>query len=165
MPTACGAALAPVHRRYAGHVHARQRRTGHFWQGRFGAVAMDEAHLAAALRYLALNPVRARLAARAADWPWSSVHAHLSRQPDGITEISPVLERHPDFAALIEAGEDADAFARLRRAETIGRPLGDEDFLLRLEALTRRALRPRKRGPKPAAVTDGSQLEFGGLSP
>jgi hypothetical protein len=31
-------ALAPVHRRYAGHVNAQERRRGHFWQGRFGAV-------------------------------------------------------------------------------------------------------------------------------
>ena len=54
-------ALAPVHRRYAGHVHARERRTGHFWQGRFGAVVMDEAHLCAALAYVAQNPVRAAL--------------------------------------------------------------------------------------------------------
>src|SRR5258707_5592537 len=53
-------ALAPAHRRYAGYIHARRKRTGHFWQGRFGAVAMEEAHLAAALRYVALNPVRAR---------------------------------------------------------------------------------------------------------
>jgi putative transposase len=42
-------ALAGVHRRYAGHIHAREKRTGHFWRGRFGCVAMDEAHLAAAL--------------------------------------------------------------------------------------------------------------------
>jgi putative transposase len=28
-------ALAGVHRRYAGIIHARRRRTGHFWQGRF----------------------------------------------------------------------------------------------------------------------------------
>lgn len=58
-------ALAGVHRRYAGGIHARRRRTGHFWQGRFGTVAMDEAHLAAALRYVSLNPVRAGLVARA----------------------------------------------------------------------------------------------------
>jgi putative transposase len=60
--------LAPVHRRYAGAVHARDKRTGHFWQGRFGCLAMDEAHLAAPLRYMALNPERARLVERAADW-------------------------------------------------------------------------------------------------
>src|SRR5579863_4218176 len=35
-------ALARVHRAYAGKIHARRRRSGHFWQGRFGAVAMDE---------------------------------------------------------------------------------------------------------------------------
>src|SRR5579872_2408201 len=42
-------ALAQTHRRYAGHLHRRLRRSGHFWQGRFGAVAMDEAHLRLAL--------------------------------------------------------------------------------------------------------------------
>ncbi|MBX9633493.1 MAG: transposase, partial [Magnetospirillum sp.] len=75
-------ALAPVHRRYAGHVHARLKRTGHFWQGRFGAVVMDEAHLAAAVRYVALNPVRASLAQRPQDWAWSSARTHLAGQDD-----------------------------------------------------------------------------------
>jgi putative transposase len=48
-------ALARVHRSYAGAIQARRKRTGHFWQGRFGAVAMDDRHLAAALRYVSLN--------------------------------------------------------------------------------------------------------------
>jgi putative transposase len=38
-------ALARVHRNYAGIIQARRKRSGHFWQGRFGAVAMNEAHL------------------------------------------------------------------------------------------------------------------------
>ncbi len=143
-------ALAPVHRRYAGHIHARHRRTGHFWQGRFGAVAMDEDHLGAALRYVALNPVRARLAPRAQDWRWSSVHSHLAAREDGVTTIAPVLSRYPDFAAFIESGPDEAAFERLRCAESIGRPLGDERFISRLEAATRRTLKPGKRGPKPS---------------
>ena len=46
----------------------RRKRTGHFWQGRFGCIAMDEEHLAAALRYVSLNPVGARLVDRARDW-------------------------------------------------------------------------------------------------
>ncbi|WP_246686916.1 transposase [Mesorhizobium sp. B2-4-19] len=45
-------ALAKVHRAYAGIIHARQKKTGHFWQGCFGAVAMDEDHLLAAVRYV-----------------------------------------------------------------------------------------------------------------
>ena len=142
-------ALAGVHRRNAGFIHARCRRTGHFWQGRFGAVAMDEAHLVAAMRYVSLNPVRARLAARAQDWRWSSTRAHLTGRDDGITARAPVRERVPDFAGLLAAEADADAFARLRAAESIGRPLGDDRFLARLERVTKRRLAPRKRGPKP----------------
>jgi putative transposase len=141
-------ALATVHRRYAGHVHARLKSTGHFWQGRFGAVAMDEEHLAAALRYVAFNPVRACLAPRPQDWPWSSVHAHLAGRSDGLTTVAPVLERFPDFAKFIGRDVDAEAIERLRRAESIGRPLGDERFLADLEAMTGRALKPAKRGPR-----------------
>ncbi|SFK14309.1 transposase [Caulobacter sp. UNC279MFTsu5.1] len=151
--------LALVHRRYAGAIHARDQRTGHFWQGRFGCVAMDEAHLGAALRYVALNPVRARLVERAADWRWSSLHACLDpERGDGLTRTAPVLSRYPDFAAMIADGEDEALSRGLRRAETIGRPVGGEAFIARLEALTGRPLAPGKRGRKPRG-------EFGALSP
>jgi len=149
-------ALARTHRRYAGHIHEREKRTGHFWQGRFGAVAMDEAHLAAAARYIALNPVRAKLVTRAQDWPWSSVHAYLTGRDDGLTMTRPLRDRFPNFADLLDLGPDEAAFTRLRRSETIGRPLGDEAFLHALEAGTGRTLKPGKRGPKPRVVDDDS---------
>jgi putative transposase len=141
-------ALATVHRRYAGHIHTRLKSTGHFWQGRFGAVAMDEGHLAAALRYVAFNPVRACLAPRPQDWPWSSVHAHLAGRSEGLTTVDPVLVRFPNFAEFIGRDVDAEAAERLRRAESIGRPLGGERFLADLEAMTGRTLKPAKRGPR-----------------
>jgi putative transposase len=85
-PDALRRMLAPLRRRYAGHFHARLGRADHFWQGRYGCVAMDEAHLAAAVRYAALNPVRARLTERAADWPWSSTPVHMGlAADDGVT--------------------------------------------------------------------------------
>jgi putative transposase len=43
---------------------------------------------------------------------------------------------------------------RLRRAETIGRPLGDRKFLDAAERKTRRVLKPAKRGPKPRVEED-----------
>jgi putative transposase len=143
-------ALAPVHRRYAGIIHQRRRRTGHFWQGRFGAVVMDEEHLAAAYRYVSLNPVRARLVARAQDWKWSSVRAHLGRIDDGLTDVRPARDRFRRFADLLEGPGDPDAITRLRQGESIGRPIGSPDFLAKIETLTARVLQPGKRGPKPA---------------
>jgi putative transposase len=76
-----------------------------------------------------------------------------------MTALAPVLERFPRFADLIDEGPDPEAFVRLRRAESIGRPLGDDHFIsrrfvCRLEALTRRSLRPGKPGPKPSDRTE-----------
>src|SRR5580698_2144177 len=143
-------ALARVHRRYAGTLQTRRKRTGHFWQGRFGAVAMDEEHLAAAVRYVALNPVRARLVERAQDWRWSSTRAHLRGKDDGLTALAPIRDRFPEFADLLASEPEADLFERLRAAESIGRPLGNDRFIERIERRTGRALKPGKRGPKPS---------------
>ena len=76
--------FADAHRRYTGYINARMRATGHLWQGRFGSVVVNEEHLANAVRYVSLNPVRARLVDRAKDWNWSSVNAHLTGEDDGI---------------------------------------------------------------------------------
>ena len=62
-------AVGETHRRYSGYINARLRVTGHLFQGRFGSVAMDETHLLAAFRYVAMNPVKAGLVATAHDWP------------------------------------------------------------------------------------------------
>ncbi len=113
--------LAPVHRRYAGHIHARRKRSGHFWQGRFGCVATDEDHLAAYIRYVALNPVRARLVERAQDWPWSSVRAHLTGRADGVTSFFAGARSIPAFSRSARDEPEPEAFERLRRAESGGR--------------------------------------------
>ncbi|MBR0720632.1 transposase [Bradyrhizobium manausense] len=143
-------ALARVHRSYAGTIQARRKRTGHFWQGRFGAVVMDERHLAAALRYVSLNPVRARLVQRAQDWRWSSTRAHLRGKDDGVTALAPIRDRFPEFSDLLATEPEADLFDALRSAESIGRPLGDNRFLARIERQTGRVFKPAKRGPKPS---------------
>ncbi|MGW1421933.1 transposase [Bradyrhizobium manausense] len=149
-------ALARVHRSYAGTIQARRKRTGHFWQGRFGAVVMDERHLAAALRYVSLNPVRARLVQRAQDWRWSSTRAHLRGKDDGVTALAPIRNRFPEFSDLLATEPEADLFDALRSAESIGRPLGDNRFLARIERQTGRVFKPAKRGPKPSVDEMGN---------
>ena len=151
-------ALARAHRAYAGRIHARRRRTGHFWQGRYGAVAMDEPHCVAAWRYVALNPVRARLVERAQDWHWSSARALLGLEDDGLTDVAPARARLARFADLLDADEDVEATERLRKGESVGRPIGSEDFLATLEARTGRRLRPQPRGPKPREARESEDV-------
>lgn len=139
--------LCVVHRAYAGALNARFGRTGHFWQGRYGSVAMDEAHLYEALRYVLLNPVRARLATTADAWRWSSARVYLEGERDGLTNPWHMLGAIADMRAYLAARPDAVRVERLRVAETIGRPAAESDFLRRLERDCGRRLRPRRRGP------------------
>jgi putative transposase len=54
---------------------------------------MDEFHLLAAFRYVAMNPVKAKMVTQASDWAWSSTKAHLSGKDDGLVSVRPLLDR------------------------------------------------------------------------
>ena len=110
----------------------------------------------AAARYAALNPVRARLAARAENWRRSSASALRAGRDDGLASVAPLMDRCGGrFADLLDAPVSAEAISALRAAETIGRPLGSPAFLARLAAATGRDPRPKRRGPKPKGEPNG----------
>lgn len=115
------ALFADAHRKYTNFINWRHKWVGHLWQGRFASVAMDETHLERALRYVAQNPVRAKLVEKPEDWPFSSVHAHLAGQSDGLVDVQPVLERFPDFREVIGRPEKIGDFEALRSAEKTGK--------------------------------------------
>ena len=71
------AALGEAHRRYTRAVNVREGWRGYLFQGRFASYPMDDAHLMAAVRYVELNPVAARIVHRAEDWHWSSARSQI----------------------------------------------------------------------------------------
>ncbi len=153
-----GFAVGEAHRRYTNFINARAGWTGHLFQRRFSSVVLDDSHLRAALSYVSLNPVRAGLVARAEDWRWSSVRAHLAGQDDALASVAPVLERIPDFNQLLGHSCE-DCFAVLRRAERTGRPAGAEEFVAGLELVLGRRIARRSPGRKP--VTGGLVGQLG----
>jgi putative transposase len=146
------AALSDAHRRYSREINFRQGWRGYLWQGRFASFPMDEAYLMACARYVELNPVRARLVARARDWRWSSARAHLRGRDDDLVKVAPLLARAGDWKAFLGEGLDAAARDAIRAAERTGRPLGAPGFVRRLEKKLDRVLAKHKPGPKPAGV-------------
>ena len=68
-----GAGMQQLHGTYARAFNDRHERTGHLFQGRYGArtVKTDE-QLCAVVRYLAMNPVEAGLCALPQQWRWGS---------------------------------------------------------------------------------------------
>ena len=144
-------AIGEAHRKYTAFVNARARCSGHLFQARFASVVMDADHALAAIGHVARNPVRTGLAAQPEHWPWSSARAHLAGRDDGHVRVTPLIRRMGRFADLVAAEPDAAAIARLRAAETIGRPVGSDDFITMLEQQLDRPLRPQRPGRKPKA--------------
>jgi REP element-mobilizing transposase RayT len=61
---------------YTQYFNHRHRRSGHLFQGRFKGILVEkDAHLTEMIRYIVLNPVRAKLCASAKAWRWSSYRA------------------------------------------------------------------------------------------
>jgi len=86
-----------VHRNYSKRINFREKWRGHLWQERFHSFVMSEQHLMIGVRYVELNPVRARLCDRPEDWRWSSAQDHLGLRESDFVKIKPMLDRVPDW--------------------------------------------------------------------
>ena len=123
--------LRRVHGRYAQYYNIRSGRTGHLWQNRFFACALDRLHLWTALAYAERNPVRAGMVPHAEAYRWSSAGAHLGGPDEfGVLDLRWWREQPQarDWAHTLHA-DDEQAAAWLRRCTYSGRPFGDEDFV------------------------------------
>lgn len=94
--------------RYAQDFNWRHGYDGHLFQGRFKSETVESNwHLLELSRYIVNNPVRAKLCATAADWPWSSYRAAVGaiRVPRFLT-VDWLLEQ---FGHTLEARRTAYA--------------------------------------------------------
>jgi putative transposase len=107
-----GDGMQRMHGLYAREFNGRHRRSGHVFQGRYGAVRIktDEQLWMVAV-YVAMNPVDAGLCSRPEDRPWSSHSAAVAdKAPDWI-DVSRLLSHFGSaggnprrrYAAMFEA--------------------------------------------------------------
>jgi putative transposase len=140
--------FSEAHRQYTRRINAREGWRGHLWQERFHSFVMDEAYLLAAVRYVELNPVKAKLCQTPEDWIWSSAQAHLRGEDDGLVSVNPMLARISNWREYLKSDESINMQQRIRENTRTGRPGGSEAFLNKLESQTKRTLRKGKPGPK-----------------
>jgi len=138
--------LGELHRRYTLVINTREGWRGFLWQGRFLSYPLDETYCYSAVRYAERNPVRAGLVQRAETYEWSSARAHVRREAHPLLAPFPLQRAIPDWSAYLGQKESAGEIDDFRQHERTGRPLGSEDFITRLEALTGRVLVPGPKG-------------------
>ena len=150
-------------RRYVKAFNHRHGRNGALWEGRYRTTVVDPAsHLLACIRLVEQAPMRAGLAARTSDWPWSSAAHHAGRKADPIvTEHTAYwqlgntpFEREARYAresAVLLTDQEVE---RLLMAARHGWPIGSDAFLQALRRTTDRPVQPRPRGrPKQPSPT------------
>ncbi|MDY7030430.1 MAG: transposase [Thermodesulfobacteriota bacterium] len=70
---------------YTNYINIKERRSGHLFQGRYKAILIDrDEYLLELSRYLHLNPVRAKIAERPEDYPYSSYRAYIEKNKKDI---------------------------------------------------------------------------------
>ena len=78
---------------YTQHFNRSYRKVGHLFQGRYKAIICDrDKYLLALVRYIHLNPVRAKLAARPERYAYSGHNSYLTNGTAKIVEVTPTLK-------------------------------------------------------------------------
>jgi putative transposase len=106
---------------YALWWNRRHGRIGHVFQGRFkDQIVQRDAYLSTLCRYIALNPVRARVVKNPADWVWSSYRA--------LAGLAPVPAFLQSDGVLSQFGEPVDRQREKYIEHVCGKsPKDDED--------------------------------------
>ena len=119
------------------------------WQERFHSFPMDENYLLATVRYVELNPVKAKICAQPQDWKWSSASAHLSGVDDILVSVKPMLDRISNWQHYLSNNNSNDKDLIALHTRT-GTPLGSDSFVKKLESICGKSLAPKKPGRKPS---------------
>jgi putative transposase len=149
-------AVGRTHFRYTQYINGFHKRTGHLWQGRFYSCALDERHYWLALKYVELNPVRARLCRKPWLYAWSSAAAHVDEKAQSdVLRLKDWYEQMSgeQWRSELVEGMDEAQIDRLRLRTHTGRPLGSDGFLSKIETLLGRRVRPLPVGRPPKNKT------------
>jgi hypothetical protein len=122
---------------YSQYYNRKYRKVGHVFQGRHKAILCQaDRYLAELVRYIHLNPVRAKIVRKAERYPWSSQRAYLGLEHPDFVDVDPILrlfgarkqKARDNFAAFVAAGARLGHQEELYLAEE-GCLLGSEEFV------------------------------------
>ena len=136
-------------RAYVSHVNKLHGRTGALYEGRFkSSVVETMTYLLTCMRYIELNPVRARIAPHPSAYAWSSYGQNITGEPTGLITAQPEYrtlgrdraERAAAYARLLEEPLEEKDIERIRQAVNQGKAIGSDMFCRGLQRLAGRAV-------------------------
>ncbi len=147
--------LQSVGRRYVQYFNSTYQRTGTLWEGRYRATLLDsERYLLTCMRYIELNPVRARLVRHPREYPWSSYRAHAHGAADPLVQDHELYlrlgrsrrARHLAYRELFREHITEVELDAIRHATNKAWALGDDRFKRKVARLAGRRAAPLPKG-------------------
>ena len=124
--------------RYSQGINKRYRKIGHLFQGRFKAILLDaDNYFLKLVRYIHMNPVRAKLVKKPIEYQWSGHRAYLGEDEISwlsteytLAKFDTILgEAHRLYNDYILQNAPKDELEELRRGFKDSQILGSDDFL------------------------------------
>jgi len=135
--------IGETHRKYTTIINIREDWRGYLWQGRFISYPLDEKYFFSAVRYVERNPVRAGLVKKSTDYPWSSAQPHVFKKFDPLLSDISRFAKITDWQAYLGEKEEPSFIEQMHSHIRTGKPLGDDQFLVKLEKMTGKKFRSR----------------------
>lgn len=165
-PPAMGALtqmMQKLGRGYVGQFNARHGRSGTLWEGRYKACLVEGAdHLLRCVRYIDLNPVRARMTDDPTTFAWSSCAGLCGLRDDPLLTLhtsqralaATTEQRGEAYRDLLMEALNEEDLAAIRAYLQQQRAYGRDDFRAMVEAKTQRfaSVRPAHRPAKSGAT-------------
>ena len=157
--------MQAVGRGYVRYFNQKQGRSGTLWEGRYRSTLIQaDRYLLACMAYIDLNPVRAGIAASAADYPWSSHRHYIGSREDRLvtphslfwTLGNTPFAREAAYAELVAAGISRSQQQALTNSTLQGWALGDAHYVDDLQKRTERRVSKVKPGRPVRAPTSAS---------
>lgn len=152
-PEKLSKAIAGITLSYTKYFHKRYGGYGYLWQGRFKSRPIQkENYLISCGRYIDVNPVKDKLVPVAWEYSYSSARYYCLGIEDGITTPDPLYEewgddtsqRQKKYTEFLLAYNDAED----QKWDNMDFPIGDKEFIKRLQRKQGRCVSKRRGGLK-----------------
>ncbi len=141
--------------RYARYINKTYKRTGILWEGRFKSSPIEqEKYLLGCIRYIEMNPVKAKVAKDPKEYRWSSYAKRALGEDDPILDLDPYYlelgktpeERAEAYREWFKESIPEDELNHIRKGIRSSIPIGSKDFINQLSQILGRNIVFRPRG-------------------
>lgn len=153
-----------VGRHYVPYINYTYGTSGSIWEGRYKAsLVQDEHYLLSCMRYIELNPIRAKMVRSPSQYRWSSYRYNAQGKADEMITPHAVysslgkgtVSRTKAYKGLFELPLEKGLLDEIRAAWQTGTPLGNDSFREKIERKLKCKVGQARRGRPNKSVDEG----------